>query len=158
LFNTPEWLIDKNIIGRIEHSGITQRISKIQTRALNSILNYDRMSRMIENEIFNKRNAYSLLSMVQDLKKGIWSELRNGKAIDTYRRNLQRAFIEKLADISTEEDTKVNQSDIKSIVRSELISLQREVRSGLNITKDRMSRIHLQDVLKRIDAILNPKD
>ncbi|MEP1487023.1 MAG: zinc-dependent metalloprotease [Algibacter sp.] len=158
LFNTPKWLIDKNIIGRIEHSGITQRINEIQTRALNNILDYSRMSRMIENKTFNKSNAYSLLNMVQDLKKGIWSELRNGKAIDTYRRNLQRAFIEKLANISTEKDTKVNQSDIKSIVRAELISLQREVRSGLNITKDRMSRIHLQDVLKRIDTILNPKD
>jgi hypothetical protein len=51
----------------------------------------------------------------------------------------------------------VNQSDIRAITRAELKSLQSAVRSGLGRTSNQMSRIHLQDILERIDAILNPK-
>ena len=99
------------------------------------------------------------------------SELRNGKKIDIYRRNLQRAYIERWSYLMTTENQRflqhldvslggtsvnVSQSDIRAVVRAELKSLQSAVRSGANRTSDRMSKIHLQDALERIDAILNP--
>ena len=39
--------------------------------------------------------------MMNDLQNGLWSELAKGK-IDTYRRNLQRAYIERLSYLMTE--------------------------------------------------------
>ena len=50
----------------------------------------------------------------------------------------------------------VSQSDIRSVARAELNTLNRTIKSGLGRTSDSMSRYHLQDALERIDAILNP--
>lgn len=171
LFETPEWLLDKEIFGRIEFAGSTERVRGLQERTLNNILSLGKMARMIENEALNGNEAYKLIDMTRDLRNGVWSELRSGKKIDTYRRNLQRVHIDRLEYLMTAENqsgrtnspyvksTAVNtsQSDIRAVVRAELVSLQSAIRSGLGRTGDSMSRIHLQDALKRIDAILNPK-
>ena len=171
LFQTPDWLIDTTIFDKIESAGNLERIRSFQTRTLNNILDFGRMERMIENETINGNTAYSLLSMMRDLRQGIWNELRTGRSIDTYRRNLQRAYIDRMEFLMTKEQSQipaafrrfvrrtnvnVNQSDIRAIVRAELKSLQRSVRTSATNSSG-MKRIHLQDVLERIDAILNPK-
>ncbi|MCF6167133.1 zinc-dependent metalloprotease [Lutibacter sp.] len=175
LFETPTWLIDKNIIERTEYSGITERIRAIQVRTLNNILDLGRMTRMIENETLNGSKAYTLVSMMNDLRNDIWSELRTGKKIDTYRRNLQRAYIEKLANIMTAEDVKkikssgsyasyikrttvtVKQSDIIPIVRGELNRIKRDAQRAASATTNTLRKYHLQDIVKRINSILDPK-
>lgn len=172
LFDTPEWMIDNNIFNKIENAGNIERIRNMQTRTLNNILDFGSMARMSENETINGKEAYSLLNMMQDLRKGIFSELNSGKAIDPYRRNLQRAYIERMEYLMTKDqepvpaqyrrfvsrtNVDVNQSDIRAIARAELKSLESSIKSGLGRTKDPMSRIHLQDALERIDLILNPK-
>ncbi len=171
LFETPTWLIDKEIIGRTEYAGITERIRSTQVRTLNNILNLGRMMRMIENETLNGSKAYSLISMMRDLRNGIWSELHTGKKIDTYRRNLQRAHIEKLASLIVSKDIKktnrssyvkstavtVKQSDIVPIVRGELNRIKREAQRAANVSTNTVRMYHLQDIAKRIDVILNPK-
>ncbi len=172
LFKTPTWLINKDIIGKTEYAGTVERIRRLQERTLDNILNLGRMERMIENETINGTKAYTLASMMSDLRRGIWSELASGRKIDTYRRNLQKAHIDRLKYLMTVEKQNlpnfnsryfkptrvtVNQSDIRSVARAELETLKRSVRAAIGRTADRMSRYHLQDVLKRIDLILNPK-
>jgi len=171
LFKTPTWLIDKEIIGKTEYSGITERIINIQIRALNNILSLGRMMRMIENETLNGSEAYTLISMMSDLRRGIWEELRTGKRIDTYRRNLQRAHVERLASLMTAKDIKkftgssyikitavtVKKSDILPVVRGELNRIKRDAQIAASIAPNTLNRYHLQDIAKRIDAILEPK-
>ncbi len=172
LFETPEWLIDQNIFNKIQYSGSVERIRSMQERYLNTMLQLGKLARIIENETINGENAYGLLEMMQDLRRGIWSETRSGKAIDTYRRNLQKAHIDRLQYLMTAENqekqpdfggyrksTPVNtsQSDIRSVARGELNNLKRDIRNGLSRTSDAMSRYHLQDALERIDQILDPK-
>jgi hypothetical protein len=171
LFETPEWLIDNNIFNKIESSGNIERIRKIQNNTLGNILDFGRLARLSENETINGKTAYGLLDMMQDLRKGIFSELSSGKQIDAYRRNLQRGYIDEMANLMTKEqspipgefrrfvvrtDVEVSQSDIRAVTRAELKSLQSSIRSGLGRTNDAMSKIHLQDALERIDMILNP--
>ena len=43
------------------------------------------------------RNAYTLMTFLEDLKEGIWTELGTGETVDTYRRSLQRTYLERLA-------------------------------------------------------------
>ncbi|MBQ4915800.1 zinc-dependent metalloprotease [Maribacter sp. MMG018] len=172
LFKTPEWLLDPEIFGKTQYSGFVERIRGIQVRTLNNILSLGKMARLIENEALNGKEAYSLIEMMDDLRKGIWSELSSGKKIDTYRRNLQKAHIDRLAYLMTAENqskkpdfggyqksTAVNtsQSDIRSIARAELNIIKRNVRNAIGRTSDRMSKYHLQDVEERIDMILEPK-
>ena len=94
LFNTPYWMIEKDILNKIEFAGMTNRIRTVQSSYLNNILDFGKMARMIENEALNGNNAYTLENFMNDVKNGIWSELRNGKKIDVYRRNLQRSYIQ----------------------------------------------------------------
>ena len=172
MFDTPEWLINNDIFSRIEYSGSIERVRRLQERTLNNILRLGKMARMIENETLNGNDAYKLTDMMRDLRNGIWSELRRGGKIDTYRRNLQRAHIDRLEYLMTaknqrkaptfggyQKSTVVNtsQSDIRAVVRAELNTLQRTIRSAIGRTGDSMSRIHLQDAVERIKMILDPK-
>ena len=51
----------------------------------------------------------------------------------------------------------VNQSDIKSVARGELKRLQRNARSAVNNAPNTITRYHYQDVVDRIEQILDPK-
>jgi hypothetical protein len=172
LFVTPTWLIDEEIFNRTEFAGSVERIRSFQTRTLNSMLDFGRMARMIENEALNGTEAYSLLEMITDLRRGIWSELPKGRTIDTYRRNLQRAYLARMAYLMTEEqapiparfrrfvsrtNVNVEQSDIRPVVRGQLNTLRGQIVSAIPKTSDRMSKYHLQDAVIRIDTILDPK-
>lgn len=172
LFTTPTWMLDETIFNKFESAGQVERVRGLQTRTLNDILEFGRMARMLENETVNGGDAYPLLTMMQDLRKGLFSELNAGRSIDIYRRNLQRAYIERMEYLMTNEqesvpaqfrrfvsrtNVNVSQSDIRAVVRAELKALQSSVRNAVGRTGDTMSRIHLQDALERIDNILNPK-
>jgi hypothetical protein len=172
LFETPTWLIDKDIIGRTEYSGVTERVRATQVRTLNNILDLGRMMRMIENETLNGSNSYSLISMINDLQSGIWSELNTGKNIDTYRRNLQRAYVDRLGYLMTAKDIKpsgrnssyvktttvtVNESDIVAVVRGELNRVKAAAQRAALATTNTNTKYHLQDIAKRVDGFLDPK-
>ena len=170
LFETPYWMIDVNILNKIEFAGITNRIRSTQSRTLNSVLNFGKMARLIENEAINGSNAYSLLDMMTDLRKGIWSELKNNKNIDVYRRNLQLAYLDRLEYIMNEEQgqvpsrfrngrtsVKVSQSDIRTIAASELMELKKDIKKSIKRTSNKMSKIHLEASLNKLNKILNGK-
>lgn len=170
LFTTPEWMLDNNIFNKIENAGHLERVRGIQTRTLNNMMDFGRMQRLLENESINGSNAYGLYDMMKDLRKGLFSELRTGRKIDIYRRNLQRAYIERMEFIMTNEQpsipaqfrrffsgttVNVSQSDIRAIVRAELKSLRSQLRNSRGA--DSMSRIHIADALERVNDILDPK-
>ena len=171
LFSTPKWLLETSIFERIEYSGSVERIRALQERSLKNVLSLGKMARMIENETLNGYEAYTLRNMTNDLRKGIWTELYNGRRIDTYRRNLQRAHIDRLAYLMTVENqrkrrgsdyvksTAVNtsQSDIRAIVRSELKTLKNLINSSISNTSNSMNKIHLRDAVYRINMVLDPK-
>ncbi|MCL5130116.1 MULTISPECIES: zinc-dependent metalloprotease [unclassified Algibacter] len=152
LFKTPEWLISPEINNKLQASGIIERINALQTRTLNSILSTSRMERMIENESLNGNKAYKLTSMMSDLRKGVWKELYTGKNIDTYKRNLQRAHVSRLAYLMTSKSS----SDIKAISRAELTTLRNLVRSRIG-SRNAITNIHLRDMIEQINQILDPK-
>ena len=171
LFQTPEWMLEKELFEKFEYSGSVERIRAIQVRTLNNILSLGKLARLVENQTLNGNQAYTLPEMMKDLRNGLWSELRYGRSIDTYRRNLQKAHIDRLEYLMTAENQRklpdfggyrkstavtTSQSDIRSVARAELNALQRSIRSAIGRTSDDMSRYHLQDVAERINQILNP--
>lgn len=172
LFKTPEWMLDQDLFNKIEYSGSVERLRSIQVRTLNNMLSLGKMARLIENETANGNEAYTLTAMMRDLRNGIWSESRNGSKIDTYRRNLQKAHIDRLGYLMTAENQKkrpdfggyqkstavnTSQSDIRSVARAELNTVKRTAKNAISRTSDAMSRYHLQDVIERINMILDPK-
>jgi hypothetical protein len=171
LFDTPEWMLDEEIINRLQDYGTVEGMRSMQERTLNSLLEWRKLGRVIENEAMNGSDAYSILDLFADIRNGIWSELRNGATIDTYRRNLQRAHIERLETLMTGELPPVpaqfrrffgpgidaSQSDIRAVVRGELKTMRSRIRAAIPRTSDRLSKLHLEDAVERINNILDPK-
>ncbi len=170
LFQTPTWLLEAEILNKIDFAGAVDRMRRTQTRIINSILDFGRMARMIENEALNSTQAYTLVSMMNDLQDGLWSELSKGIKIDTYRRNLQRAYIDRLSFLMTESQTPatgwsrtygnqtrvlVSQSDIRSVARGQLNKLKKDIEKGMKRVSDTNTKYHLQDAISRINIILD---
>ncbi|PQJ34412.1 zinc-dependent metalloprotease [Salinibacter sp. 10B] len=171
-FSTPEWLVEADVLRRFEASGALNRIREAQVGTLNLLLEPQRMARLLEAEAVSE-DAYPLGAMLENLRNGLWSELEDGTPIGPYRRNLQRGYLARMdhlmnAEIESGEmpdwaedymiQTPVNvrQSDIRAYVRSELTTLRGQVEQSLRRVDDYQTGIHLEDVLARIDQILDP--
>jgi len=156
VFRTPDWLLDREILRRIEAAGAPDRIRRYQVSALNRLLDVDRMKRLVEQEAFRGDAAYTLGEMLDDLRRGVWTELRDGRAIDPYRRNLQRAYLERIDSLM--HDPEAARTDVGPFLRDQLLALRREIRAGMLRSSPRATRLHLQDALVRIEAILKPEE
>ncbi|MCB0711044.1 MAG: zinc-dependent metalloprotease [Ignavibacteriae bacterium] len=161
---TPDWLLNEKILRRIEHSGAIDRIGRVQIFILNLLLDEERMARLIEGEVLAENDPYRLLEFLGEVRSSVWTELKSGEVIDVYRRNLQRGYIERMEWLMTTEEPKIpgetrvniNRSDIRPAVRGELEQLKKEIRGVLDKSSDRLTQLHLQDGLKRIERILDP--
>ncbi len=171
-FATPTWMLDQNILRKIEHAGIVDRVRGLQVNTLNQLLDPSRIARLIEAEAMLGKQTYTPIELFSEIRSGLWSELASAKSIDTYRRNLQRAHIERLEFLMKEElpapagnirsftgytAIDVSQSDIRPIVRGELKALRSQLTQALVRTTDTITRYHLDDCIQRINVILDPK-
>lgn len=169
LFETPEWLINKDILNMINNPVSSDMVTNVQVNILNSLLSVNRMNRMsISATRFGAANVYPLEVMMDDLKNGVWSELSTHKTIDGYRRNLQKAYIDALSSIINPESPAPGQpvqtiknntwnTDAVSVARAQLIALKRQVDAVIPATSDKLSKYHLMDVSDRIKKSLDPK-
>jgi Met-zincin/Domain of unknown function (DUF5117)/Domain of unknown function (DUF5118) len=171
LFATPAWLINQDIFSRTGGSGLTV-IGGIQDNMLNRIMSIRTMNKLIDAEASLGNKAFQITDLLADLKKGIWNELPTRKPIDIYRRNLQKSYVNVLANIlnpaaqTTEISSSISftmvanndKSDATSVVRAHLAALRTEAIAAANGTTDPMTKYHLQDIVKRIEHILDPKN
>ncbi len=157
LFATPNWMIDQNILSKTSEAGIVEQITTLQSRTLNRVFDGDRLLRMIENQTLNGDAAYGLASLYNDATNGIFAELKNGVPIDTYRRNLQRNFIDRMGELMITKSDNVKHSDVIAMSRGTLEKLKTLTIAAKVKSKDEMTKFHLSDLEARIDAILDPK-
>ncbi|MDT0558633.1 zinc-dependent metalloprotease [Ichthyenterobacterium sp. W332] len=163
-FNSPTWLVDKKILQNIDYAGYTERFRRLQAGHLNNILNFERIGRLIDAEVLSSEN-YSALNMLRDLRKGIWKEADIASNVTVYRRNLQRAYIDRMVYLMTEDLNpqrsrqyfNVNQSDIRAIVRGELNVLKRKLSGASNAAVNTLTKYHYRDCIERINLVLDPK-
>ena len=163
-------MLDQTVLNKFDNAGIVDRLRRTQVGVLNGILDFSRLSRVIDNSVKNGNNSYAMTELFSDLRNGIWSELRTGANVDTYRRNLQRAYVERMSYLLNENETQVppqfaalagpqidvSQSDIRPMARQELKTLAAQIRSSLPKYANPVIKSHLDDVLVRIDEALNP--
>ena len=179
VFTRPDWLLNQDVLRRIEGTGTLNRVRNLQSSALNILLQPQRLGRMIEAEAMNEQGAdlgnepYAAAAMLEDLRAGLWSELDQGQPINTFRRNLQRAYLEQMDELMNEEPeappeqwwdylgytpVNVSQSDIRPLVRGELQALRQNIQQTMPQVEGRATRLHLEDVTARIDNILDPDE
>jgi hypothetical protein len=99
------------------------------------------------------------------MRKGIWKEVAPATNVTIYRRNLQRAYLERMNFLMNEElkagTTKefynVAQSDVRGLVRGELNLIKTTLSAAKNAAINTETKYHYQDCIKRIEKILDPK-
>ena len=153
-FKTQDWLLDNSILANIDESGYTNRMLRLQNRQLATLLSTSRLERMIDASVIEP-NSYEVIDMVRDLRNGIFSEANYTRNVDVFRRNLQKAFIDRMASIMNSKSPK--HADINSIVRGELESLNFQLTIAKNRRVNRMTKYHYRDCLAKIKQILDPK-
>ncbi|PPK94023.1 uncharacterized protein DUF5118 [Nonlabens xylanidelens] len=156
VIETPTWLVDKKIVQNINPDGYFDVLRSVQVRHLNSLLSHDRIGRLINSETVDT-DYYSALDMLQDVRKAVFSSSK----VDIYKRNIQRAYVDRLNYLMTETPRRstynVAQSDVRALVRGELKALQSTLRSKRNASSSKVNRYHYEDLLARVDLILNPR-
>lgn len=172
LFETPTWMIDQEILALSNNSaGVINTVNNLQKRTLYAVLDPSRLARLIEFETLKGDEAYTMDNLLTDMSSGIFAELKSNQKIDTYRRNLQRAYVERLEFLMTKEQASipanyapfmgytpidVSQSDIRPMVKAHLKTLKRQLESAA--VSDNMSKYHVEDLAERIDEILDTDD
>ena len=177
-FERPDWLLDTDILRRIEPAGAVERVRGAQVGVLNRLLDPSRMARLLEAEIVDGgEDAFTAAAMLEAVRRGLWREVYEPQPIDPLRRNLQRAHVERLETLLDTDPTvpssdfgryymgvtpvDVTQSDIRPLARGELQDLDQAIGRALRsraAANDRITRLHLDDLRARIADILDPQD
>jgi hypothetical protein len=172
-FMTPRYLMDREVLRRIEPSGFADRIRERQNALLTTLFQDARLSRLAEQgATLPPGEAYTLADLFGEVRRGIFSELRAARpAIDPYRRNLQQAFVDHMARLLNTPLTPpapsgpagfqaappaARPADARSLARLELLEIQSAARTAAGRAGDRASRAHLTDLAARIERIVNP--
>jgi hypothetical protein len=174
LFQTPYWLMDKNILNKISSPSSFEMVANTQSSVLSSLLSSSRLFRMeAMTDRYGKNTAYSPDDLVTDVEKGLWKELNSPKAIDPFRRNLQKQYVDMLISLMNPSQpaipaglprgivlvfgADIKNTDIPSIARGHLTALRSRISAAANSSSDKLSKYHLQDMAERIRQALNPK-
>src|SRR4029453_13785781 len=140
----------------VEPSGPHAHLEASQRRVLNSLLSSARVNRLVEQEALDGAAAYQAVDFLADVRRGSWSEIYNDPApvVDAYRRNLQRAYIETLADRVNGRTAAAD--DVRAFFRGELKTLEADLKGSGAKATDRATRMHIDDVLNQIAHALDP--
>jgi hypothetical protein len=175
VFTTPSYFFDPEILRRIEPTGFVERIRVRQTAILNTLFQDGRLSRLADQATTQPAgSAYTIADLFGDVRSGSFSEFAGGvPRVDTYRRNLQRAFVDQMERlISTPLVTPPppgftpfpgftppapRPADARAQARLELVDLQSTLRIASSRAGDRATRAHIVDLQARINQILNPR-
>ena len=154
-FTTPMFLIDPEILRRIEPAGALDRIRASQARVLRSLLSAGRIRRLVEQEAIDGDAAYSATDFLAELRAGLWAELdAPAVRIDAWRRNVQRVYLD-LIDGQLNGRQPVG-GDARPFLRGELRALDRSIGAAVARGADRATRLHLEDVRDEIASTLDP--
>lgn len=154
VFKTQRWLLDKNILNKIDEAGYLEMVAKYQNRSLRTLLNAKTLKRMMDAQVIQENN-FAAIDMVATLRKGIFSETYTTKNVDIYRRNLQKSFIAAMKRLMN--DTSIKNTDISSIVRGELTTLKYQLNSASKRAINKITKYHYKDAVVMIKAVIDPK-
>lgn len=151
VFATPTWLVDTAILARIGESP-TQVVARSQEKALNALLSTKTLGRLAANEAMYGEQAWRLIDYFNEIDRLMWTELKEEKPVDLYRRNVQRAYIEALIKLSAKSGN--DYRDVGPIVKNKLVEIRSSVRKALRKTDDPMTEYHLKFIQHRLSEVI----
>jgi len=169
-FQVPDMFLDQDILWRIEARGAVDRIRNAQTSLFGTLLQPAKLNTLVEYEALTGGRTYTLGEYMTDMRDAVWSELE-ARSVDVgiYRRNLQRAFLDRVDAELNPTERQLQQedaiaaflprpprwgNDVRAMLRSELRTIDRMAQQALGRTANEMTRVHLEDVRAEIARIL----
>lgn len=171
LFKTPTWLLDRNILNKIEPGYSGNPVQRLQQGAIAAATSQSRLYRMMINQRDYGKGAYSPSEWLADLKNGVFTELAAGAAADEYRRTLQKMYVgsiitmyNKRFALQGSQDNIIAAltptdvllySNVKALAYAHLKDLRKDIGSGIKKTRDRDTRMHYEYLKHMLDKIIN---
>ena len=171
VFNAPKWLIDNKIASKINSVSNIESISNMQFTTLTNLLEEERLLRMVASE-YNFSNTLKVSELFENLRTVIFgNEGKLTDNLDVFQRSLQRnyiAIVQKYVNVTKRNElkqsvghesgsSKIDRTDIPSIVRTQLVKLQLDLQKQGATSKNQETKIHFTELEKRIAFILDPK-
>jgi hypothetical protein len=158
-FQAPKLMIKPEILRRIQVTGVVDRVRTAQNSVMNSLLQTARLDRLIEQAALDGAAAYTPVQFLADVREGIWAEVaaRPVGAIDVYRRNVQRVYLDTIDDRLNGGAAEPS-GEVRALLRGELRAVDRQIETALggNLT-DAATERHLRDAREQIAMILDPR-
>ncbi|WP_316785397.1 zinc-dependent metalloprotease [Pedobacter frigiditerrae] len=175
LFTTPKWLLNQPILDNIDANPL-EVVARLQNSTLNRLLSGSTLGKLVTAEATDGATAYKITDLFTDLNGAVFTELKSSSAIDVYRRNLQKSYVDKLIAIvnppapaaATQAPTggrgsaapsglSNSQSDVMSVVKGQLRDLDASIKGAASSQADSLSKYHLLDLADRIESALDKK-
>ena len=134
LWDTPTWLLNKDIISQFNNSDGLYKIEAMHERALNSLLSNTRLNRMLSSDNSIKGDGLKYYELFDNLFESIFQKV---SPTDQIKRNLQISFVKKISELITEED-------LKDGIKSKALSMKQKI----NKISERKSRSSNNDIVK----------
>lgn len=104
-------------------------------------------------------DAYTVAELFHDLTAGVWKEASARKNVSSIRRNLQRAYVDRMGAIVMNDKSLPSDpswpDDARAAARLELTEMVGQIDAALGAgTLDRSTKAHYLDSRARIDAAL----
>ena len=117
LWQSPIWLLNKEIISQTNNVDGLYRVERIQERAINSLLSNYRLNRMLSSFNSIKGEALSYNDLLENLFESIFIKIYPE---DQLKRNLQISFTKRIV-------TLLDEKDLKSVIKSSVLSMKRKI-------------------------------
>ncbi|MGV3538990.1 MAG: zinc-dependent metalloprotease, partial [Rufibacter sp.] len=174
LFSTPTWLLNPVVLNNIGSNPMIV-VSRSQENVLNRLISNNTITKLVTAEALDGDKAYKVTEFFNDLNNSIFREVKEKQAIDLYRRNLQKMYVEQLIDLvkpapvpaaasqssfsrrPSAPSMDIEKSDVLSVAKAELRNINNLISAAAASQKDSLTSYHLQDLSDRITAALDPK-
>ncbi|HWZ04556.1 MAG TPA: zinc-dependent metalloprotease [Mucilaginibacter sp.] len=154
LFTTPYWLMDDKLYS-VSATGF-EMVTDIQTRVLVDLIGSKMINTLINEEKDFPGKAYAAAEMLNDLKKGIFSELPAHQPISIYRRDLQKVYVQGIVALLNPK-AGISGNDALSIVKAHAKVLAAQIKGAAAQATDTGTKDHLTDLYDRLHDALYPK-
>lgn len=131
-------------------------VSAIQAWPLARLYDDLTMSRMLDVQVCadEGEDVLTLAEMFAGVREAVWSELSQGKDVNSFRRNLQRAHLDALISLVVAPGP-ATPADASTLARADLREIRRAIEEAMGSDGlDATTRAHLDETGARIDAAL----
>jgi hypothetical protein len=139
---------------RYDPVAIKDIISGCQRAVVSVLLSSDTLSRVANNSFKwgDRKDRFTLTELYGTLTRNIYSEVGTGKEVGVLRRELQRFLTDALATQALSASGRLD-SDAKMLAFHHLKTLGGRLQKATS--SDEMTRIHLQDLARKVNRALN---